>query len=66
MRLEPPYSPNDQNLGWVAAYNELLRQVLEVFLSPADMQQLRAKHTPNEYANFRLLSWVLNELTVPR
>ena len=63
-RLQLPYSPNDQNLPWVREYNGLLRQVLEVFLSPAE---LNAYDTPSsDYDTFYRRTWLLNFITEPR
>lgn len=63
LRLQPPYSPNDQNLPWVAEYNHLLRQILAVFLSPPNLEVF---NTPNEYDNFVRLTTALNDITLPK
>ena len=66
LRLEPPFSPNDQNLPWVTAYNDLLRQALAVLLAPEDLNAFLSNDTANEYDNFSRRTWLLNYVTAPR
>ena len=48
LRLEPPFSPDNQNLPWVTAYNDLLRQALAVLLAPEDLNAFLSNDTANE------------------